>query len=63
MITHDRETMTGYYWERVEAGTSNNPGLFVVPQDCMVSPVIEFLLLVWAASPPEEWRDRIVYLS
>ena len=55
--------MTGYYWERVEAGTSNNPGLFVVPQDCMVSPVIEFLLLVWAASPPEEWRDRIVYLS
>jgi hypothetical protein len=63
MITHDRETMTRYFVERLVAGKWNNPGLFIVPQGCAIGPTIEFLLLVWAASPEEEWRDRIVFLS
>ena len=62
MITHDRTTMTRYFAERLAAGKWNNPGLFIVPQECPIGPVVESLLFIWAASQAEEWRDRIEYL-
>jgi len=62
LITHDRQTMTRHFQERVEAGKSA-PGVFIVPQQPgAIGAIIEWLLLVWAASEAEEWRGQIVYL-
>ena len=61
LISHDRQTMTHYFRERLAAGKSN-PGLFIVRQRSAIGEVIESLLLVWAASKAPEWRDAIVYL-
>ena len=61
-VSHDRETMTGYFRERVDSGKST-PGLFVVPQQASaIGEIIEWLILVWAASQAEEWRSQIVFL-
>ena len=62
VVTHDRNTMTRHYYERLAAGKSG-PGLFIVPTEpSAAGRVVESLLLVWSASKAEEWRDRIVYL-
>ena len=62
VISHDRETMTQHFDGRVQAGDSA-PGLFVLSQELSaIGEIIESLLLVWAASQAEEWRDQIIYL-
>jgi hypothetical protein len=62
VISHDRETMIGYFRERLDSGKST-AGLFVVPQQPgAIREIIESLLLVWAASQAEEWRNQIAYL-
>lgn len=61
VISHDRRTMTRFFLERLAAGKSN-PGLFIAPQRHAIGEIVESLLLVWTASQPEEWRNRIVYL-
>jgi hypothetical protein len=53
--------MAGLFCDRVVAGKAP-PGLFFIPQEAhAVGPVIELLLLVWTASHPNEWRNRIVH--
>ena len=62
IISHDRETMTHHFCERLDAGKSA-PGLLIVPQQpSAIGGIIESLLLVWSASQAEEWRGRIAYL-
>ena len=46
LITHDRDTMPGHFWDRLSAGKRNSPGAFVVPQRCAVGATVDFLLLV-----------------
>jgi hypothetical protein len=46
LITHDRNTMTGYLRERLASGKSS-PGVFVIPdRPDRIGPAIEWLLLV-----------------
>ena len=60
MISHDRQTMTRHFRERLDSGEPTT-GLFVCPQEPgAIGEIIESLLLVWAASQAEEWRDQIV---
>jgi hypothetical protein len=62
-ISHDADTMTMHFWERIESGRSS-PGLFIVPQEpSVIGRVIDSLLLVWVASDPEEWRNRVAYFA
>ncbi len=62
VISHDRDTMTRYFCERIEAG-GEAPGLFIVPQEpSRIGATIEAILLVWAASEAAEWSNRIIYL-
>ena len=62
LITHDRNTMTQYFTERLAAGKPA-PGLFVVSEKpSAIGEIIEWLVLVWTASQAEEWRDRIAYV-
>jgi hypothetical protein len=39
-----------------------SPGLILVPQSLAIREAADALLLIWAATRPEEWTDRIVYL-
>lgn len=62
LITHDRNTMTGHFYERLAAGKSG-PGLFIVPQEPhVIGEIVETLLLVWSASQKEEWWNRAIHL-
>ncbi len=62
LISHDRNTMTRHFCERLASGRSS-PGLFIVPKrPSAIGDTIEWLLLVWAASQSEEWRGQIVYV-
>jgi len=61
LVTHDRRTMPDFFRRRLEAGESS-PGLFLVSQFAPLGPVVEALVLVWAASDPAEWRNQVRHL-
>ncbi len=62
VLTYDRHTMPRHVRDRLDAGKST-PGVFILPQQrSATGEIIEWLILVWTASQPDEWRDRIVYL-
>jgi hypothetical protein len=63
LITYDRNTVTRHFYDRLAAGKSS-PGVFIVPKGPgRIGDAIEWLLLVWGASHPDEWRDRIEYIA
>jgi hypothetical protein len=45
------------------AGSHHVPGILVTPAPLRIGPLINVLLLVWGASFPDEYRDKITYLS
>lgn len=59
LITHDFRTMPKHFAEFLAAGGSS-PGVFLVKQQTPLASVIEDLVLVWTASKPEDWTNRIV---
>ena len=64
VLTHDKRTMPqhrGAFLLTLAPG-QHSPGVFVVPQRMATGPAIEELLLIWEASEPGEWRDRVTYL-
>jgi hypothetical protein len=42
--------------------TTTSPGVVVVPQYLPVREAADDLILIWAATRPEEWVNRIAYL-
>ena len=61
LVTHDRRTMLDHFRSRLEEGKSS-PGLFLVSQFAPLGPVVEALVLVWAASDSAEWQNQVRYL-
>jgi hypothetical protein len=61
LITHDRQTMLGHFRRRLEDGKSS-PGVFLVSQFAPLGPVVEALVMVWAASEAVEWRNKVHHL-
>ena len=59
LVTHDFRTMPKHFAEFLAAGGSS-PGVFLVKQQTPLASVIEDLVLVWTASTPEDWTNRIV---
>jgi hypothetical protein len=59
LVTHDRQTMPWHFGEFLARGESS-PGVFLVSQHAPIGDVIEHLVLIWAASDSDEWKDRIV---
>jgi hypothetical protein len=39
--------------------TNSSPGVIIVSQDLDIGTAIEGLLIIWAASEAEEWRDQL----
>jgi hypothetical protein len=60
LVSHDRKTMPAHFAHFLAARAS--PGLIVAPQYLDIGAIIEDLLLIWATSEAEEWRDKVVYL-
>ena len=61
VCSHDVNTMIDEAYARIAAGELLT-GLLMVHQRGLIAPVIESLLLIWAASEAEEWRGKMVYL-
>jgi hypothetical protein len=60
LVTHDRRTMPRHFADVILH--HSNPGVFIIAQTMSVRVAIEELVLVWAASASEEWRNLIVEL-
>ena len=60
LVTHDRRTMPRHFADFILHYSS--PGVFIIAQTVSVQLAIEELLLMWAASESEEWRNLIVEL-
>lgn len=61
IVSHDVNTMPGQAYEMLGSGQPF-AGLLMVQQNEPVGPVVEILVLTWAASDAEEWRNQIVFL-
>ncbi len=60
LISHDRGTMPAHFTRFTE--TQSSPGLILVSQEIDIGTAIEDLLLIWAESTLEEWRDKIGFV-
>lgn len=61
VVTHDVSTMLDFAYARVSAGLPM-PGVFEIPDRTPGSVIIDDLLLVAAASDPQEWQGTVRYL-
>lgn len=60
LVSHDKRTLPQHFAEFIERQPS--PGVVIVPQSLAIAAAVEELLLIWHASTPEEWTNRIVHL-
>ena len=61
LVTHDFRTMPRHFAEFLATGTTS-PGVFLVKQHTPLARVIEDLVLIWTASTPDDWKNRIVVI-
>ena len=61
VLSHDVNTMRGYFYERVRENLPV-PGLFLVPGTKPIADVIESLELILLASDEAEWEGELRYL-
>lgn len=59
LVTHDRQTMPHHFGAFLMTGRSS-PGVFLVSQHAPIGEVVDALVLIWAASDAEEWKNRIL---
>lgn len=60
LVTHDQTTMPAHFSQFVRS--SDSPGLIVVPQHIATHVAVDDLILIWTATQPAEWINRIMYL-
>ena len=60
LVTHDRKTMPRHFADFITC--SRGAGVVIVPQTLPVSRAAGDLLLIAAATDPDEWINRIVFL-
>lgn len=57
LVSHDRKTMPGHFSQFTQS--QNSAGILIVSQKMAVSQVAEELFLIWLASEPEDWINRL----
>jgi hypothetical protein len=60
VLTHDFKTMIADAYRRIAEG-KRMTGLFAIEQAANARPIIDFLVLTWAASDSSEWHDVVEY--
>jgi hypothetical protein len=61
LVSRNRSTMPMHLKEHTAKG-KHVPGILLIRKETLIGKLIEDLLLIWGASEPEEYKDRIVYL-
>jgi hypothetical protein len=61
LLSQDRKTLVGYAYERVRAGLPM-PGVFMARRRATIRRVLDDLLLLYAATEQDEWRDKVEFL-
>lgn len=61
VLTHDRNTMTGYAYDRVRVGQPL-PGAFVVSKLVSVGQAVQSLIMVLECSESIEWENQVIFL-
>ena len=61
VLTHDRNTMTGFASVRVKS-SQPMPGLFVVDRQASFGQILNDLEAMAAASDMDDWRDQITFV-
>lgn len=61
LVTHDVSTMSVHFGAFLASG-QHSPGLILIHDSLPIARAIGDLVLIWEASSPEEWRDRLTYL-
>jgi hypothetical protein len=59
LVTHDFQTMPSHFADFLESHGSS-PGIFLAKQRTPIAEVIDALVLIWSASEPGDWENRIV---
>ena len=59
LVTQDIRTMPRHFAAFLQRG-DHSPGVILIPQTIRAAAAIDALVLVWAATEPAEWADRIV---
>jgi hypothetical protein len=57
LVSHDFQTMPKHF--RQFTRFRRTPGVLLIRQDLPVGQAVESLLLIWEASEPDEWVNRI----
>lgn len=57
LVSHDFHTMPRHFKEFTKSRLS--PGVLLIRQDLPVGHAVESLLLIWEASEPDEWANRL----
>ena len=52
--------MPGHFQHFVSA--ANSPGLILLREAIPIASAIEELVLIWSASSPEEWLNRLIWI-
>lgn len=60
VVSLDRATMIGHFWDRIRAG-GHSPGLFVL-RDAPLVEVANFLILAQYTGAEDEWNDSVTYV-
>ena len=61
LISQDRRTMPGHFHRFVGSGV-NSPGVILLREGISIATAIEELTLIWAASEPDEWVNRLLWI-
>ena len=57
LVSHDFQTMPHHFRQFTQHQSS--PAVLLIRQDMPVGDAIDRLLLIWEASEPDEWEDRL----
>ena len=60
LVSQDRRTMPAHFARFVT--TAQSPGVILLRDGISISNAIEELVLIWNASEPEEWMDRLLWI-
>lgn len=61
LVTNNRASMPGHLADHLALG-HHVPGIIQLPRRMNIRVILDDLWLIWAAAPPDEFQDQIVYL-
>jgi hypothetical protein len=61
LLTHDKRTLIGYAYDRVEAGLPM-PGVIAVKQTASIGTILHDLEMLLGAGDPSDFENKVIYV-